>query len=233
MSVGAAYTWSKILSNVDNTSAFLDGQNSSIQDFQNLRAEKSISLQNFPNNLVVNYAVDLPFGHNRAYFSGGNRLTNAVIGGWQVSGITTFISGQPVTFRGLANNLSNLFSSGAIRPNFVAGCQQLISAPATSRLSQWFNTSCYTQPGAFAFGNESRVDPKVRVSPIKNFDMSLSKDFEITERTKIAFIAQAFNVFNRVQFGAPNTNEGTAAFGTVTSQLNQPRTFQFALRLSF
>jgi hypothetical protein len=178
--------------------------------------------------------LDLPFGHGRAYFKDAGRLTDAVIGGWQLSGITTFISGTPITFRANANNLSALFGAGSIRPNFAAGCNPVFTSPATSRLNEWFNTGCYTNPAAFAFGNEPRVDPRVRTSPTRNFDVSLSKQFTITEQTRLQFIVQAFNIFNRVQFGAPAASLASpATFGQVTTQANQPRTFQFALRLSF
>ena len=66
-----------------------------------------------------------------------------------------------------------------------------------------------------------------------NWDVSVDKVTALTERFKLEFDAQAFNLVNRVQFGAPVTSVGSPIAGVVTSQVNQPRTLQFALRLSY
>ena len=87
-----------------------------------------------------------------------------------------------------------------------------------------------------AFGNESRTDPSLRGPGIANYDFAVFKRTAITERLKLEFRAEAFNIFNRVQFGQPNLQYTTAAnstFGVISSQLNQPRLMQMALRLAF
>ena len=119
------------------------------------------------------------------------------------------------------------------RPDYIAGCASGISGSAQSRLNKWFNTSCFTPAGPWEFGNEPRVDPNLRSQGIANYDFSLSKATSITERISLSFRAEAFNLFNRVQFSPPNTQPGSATFGQVTAQYNQPRLIQFGLRLSF
>ncbi len=130
--VQGAYTWAKLISNTDNTSSFEDGQGGEgvVQDNNNLKAEKSVSLQDIRHNLVINYGVDLPFGHGQEYLNGSNKLVNAVVGGWRLNGITTYLSGLPVPFAaGGTNYLSQYFGSGPIRPNVEPGCKKTVSSP--------------------------------------------------------------------------------------------------------
>jgi hypothetical protein len=235
--VQLAYTYAKLISNTDNTSSFEDGQGGQgvVQDNYNVRAEKSVSLQDLTHNLVINYGVDLPFGHGEMFLNGANGLVNAVVGGWRLNGITTLHSGLPVpiSYNG-TNYLSQYFGSGPIRPNVVAGCNKHTSGSAQSRAAKgWFNTACFTAPGVFSFGNESRVDPNIRGGGAANFDLSANKSFPVFDRVTGKFSVEAFNLFNRTQFGAPDSGLGDGAFGIVTSQRNLPRVLQFAARFSF
>jgi hypothetical protein len=233
--VQVAYTWGKLLSNTENTSSFQDGQGGQgvVQDNYNLQAEKSISMQDLTNNLVINYGVDLPFGRGERFLGNTNTVVNAVVGGWRVNGITTFHSGLPLPFSTSGNSLSNYFGSGPIRPNVVPGCAKNPGGSAQSRVNSWFNKSCFTIPADFTFGNERRVDSGIRSAGAANFDFSANKSFPIFERLTGKFSLETFNLFNRAQFAAPDTNLNDGGYATVTRQANQPRTLQAALRLSF
>ncbi len=92
-----AYTWAKLLSNTESTSAFQDRQGGLgvVQDNYNLKAEKSVSEQDVANNLVINYGLDLPFGHGEAYLSKIGSAANAMIGGWRMNGITNCAAACP------------------------------------------------------------------------------------------------------------------------------------------
>ncbi len=240
-----AYTWSKLLSNVDNTSAFQDGQGGTavVQDNYNLRAEYSLSEQDLANNLVINYGIDLPYGHGEMYGSYVNGFANAVLGGWRVNGITILKSGLPLALVAQSNGLSTFgggtdpfgLGTGIIRPNYTVGCNKnAAGAPHSSaRVNQWFNTACFTQPGNFSFGNEPRVDAGLKSQGEVNFDFSANKTFDITELVKLKFTSEIFDIFNHAQFAEPNLSVGGSGFGTVTHQLNLPRTVQFALRAYF
>ena len=240
-----AYTWGKLLSDTDNSSEFQDGQGDTgeRQDLYNPRAEKSISLQDIANNLVINYGVDLPFGHGQPYLSNIGGLANEVIGGWRVNGITTFRSGVPVGFTMVPNGLSQFgagtppFGPGGstMRPSYVAGCKKggTGSPHSDAKVNSWFNTSCYVSPGNYAFGNEPRVDPSVKSQGQDNWDFSVNKAFDITEQMKLRFAADIFDLFNHSQFGIPNHEQGVGGFGAVTYQTDLPRTVQLSLRLSF
>jgi hypothetical protein len=88
-----------------------------------------------------------------------------------------------------------------------------------------------TQPAGL-LGNATRYNPAVRAFPNFNENVSLGKSFLLTERFKLDFRAEAFNLFNRVVFSAPATlNINSTAFGTVTSQSNTPRQMQLGLKL--
>jgi outer membrane receptor protein involved in Fe transport len=235
--VQVAYTYARLMSNTDNTSSFEDGQGGEgvVQDNTNILPEWSLSLQDLTHNLVINYGVDLPFGHGETFLKGSNGVVNALVGGWRLAGITTIHSGLPVPFQaGGLNYLSQYFGAGPIRPNVVGGCHKNVSGSRDSKAAEWFNTSCFVQPGPFSFGNESRVDGQVRAAGAANFDASLGKNFKVYEQFTGKFSVEAFNLFNRAQFGAPNANTAAgAAFGTVTAQANLPRVLQFALRFNY
>jgi len=75
--------------------------------------------------------------------------------------------------------------------------------------------------------------PNLRCPGINNWDLSLFKNTNVTERIKVQFRAEAFNAFNRVQFGVPNVSINSTAFGVISSQQNLPRNLQLGLRLLF
>jgi Carboxypeptidase regulatory-like domain/TonB dependent receptor-like, beta-barrel len=232
----AAYTVSKLLSNADTITSWLEGSTGGvggIQDWNNLNNEYSISSQDVPQRAVISYVMNLPFGHGQKYLSGASGVGGKLVSGWGIDGITTFQSGFPLKL-GTAVNLTNSFGGGS-RPNVVPGCNAVLSTSATSRLNGWFNTSCFTQPAAFTFGNEPRVDPHLKTQGVNNFDFAMFKStsFGSGERYSVQFRAEFFNLFNRPQFAAPGGTLGSSSFGVVTSQVNDPRLVQFALKFRF
>jgi outer membrane receptor protein involved in Fe transport len=241
--VQGAYTFGKLISNTDNTSAFLDGQGGTglVQNIYNLKAEKSVSQQDIRNNLVVNYGLDLPFGRGQMYLPDINRVANAIIGGWRVNGITTLRSGVPIALTAVPNTLAQNFGGGTpgfgvgtgiIRPNYTPGCSKSVSGDRAAKQLKWFNTSCFSEPGPFSYGNESRVDSGMRAAGVVNFDFSANKSFNFTEQAKLKFSAEIFDLFNHPQFAEPGVGLGPT-FGVVNHQSSIPRTVQLALRLSY
>jgi hypothetical protein len=248
-----AYTYAKLLANTDNTSSFDDDQGGQgvVQDNTNLHNEWSVSLQDLTHNLVINYGLDLPFGHGEEFLNHTNGFVNALVGGWRMAGITTFHSGTPIAIQTGGNDYTNylgLFGAGPIRPNQVGGCKKSVGGSQQSRVNHWINQSCFTLPGEFSFGNESRVDGQLRSAGAANFDVSASKVFKVYSRVTGKLSVEAFNLFNRAQFAPPDsgltdgtivTNPGTGAvlygsnFGVVTRQANPARELQLAARFTF
>jgi hypothetical protein len=232
----ATYTWSKLIGDSDTLTSFLESSGSlgALQDYTNLHAEKSLVSFNVAQRAVVSYVLDLPFGKGKKYLSNLSGPANHILGGWGVNGVTTLQSGFPIALSAQASILQRSFGAGTTRPNVVPGCDKITSGSAQSRLNNWFNGACFTQPGSFAFGTESRTDPNITAHGIANWDVSVFKDIAVRDRIHVQFRSEFFNIFNRVQFSNPGAQVGTAAtYGIVTAQRNFPRQVQFALRATF
>jgi hypothetical protein len=227
-----SYTWSKLISDTDTLTGWLEpgGGAGGVQDNYNIRAERSLALYDTPQRAVISYIVDLPFGKGQRFGQNASGVAGKLISGWGVNGVTTFQSGNPLPIS-VASNTSNSFGGGQ-RPNRT-GVSAKESGSAQSRLNQWFNTSAFALPAAFTFGNAARTMPDARSQGIANYDFTVFKNTQITERVGVQFRTEIFNLFNRVRFSYPGTSMGTPQFGVISGQYNDPRLIQFALRLMF
>lgn len=243
----ASYTWSKILTDTGNIiGGSLGGAyTANIQNPFNLRAEKAVSPQDTPQIFVVSYLYDLPFGKNRAFLN-QSRALNYLVGGWSLTGIQRYQSGQPIGFS-CATGVPGF--SNCIRWNLVAGQQIQSSArrnksfnPAISGQNTWYNPSAFSDPNAnvtaasglpYAFGDKPAYQGNDRSFPYFEEDFGLIKRTPITERINLQFRAEFFNAFNRVVFGNPDTNPYDSGFGTVGYTSNSPRQGQLTLRVEF
>ncbi len=243
----AAYTNSKLISDTDTLTSWLETGVGGIQNNDNLHGERSLSSQDVPQRLVVSYVLDLPFGKGKKFLSGVSDGAEKIVGGWGVEGVTIFQRGFPLVFTNGQLNGTTLFGGGS-RPNLVSGCHTSVSGAATARLGdpnnpnapRWFNSACFTAPPDFTFGDEPRVDSRLRSQGIDNFDVSLFKrtKFAANDRLGLEFRTEFFNIFNRTQFAPPNTICCTANnknFGVVTSTASgtNPRLIQFGLKFVF
>jgi hypothetical protein len=101
------------------------------------------------------------------------------------------------------------------------------------RLDAYFDKTVYSQPVAFSLGNMGPRLPDIRTDGIYNFDLSLFKNFHVTERVNVQFRAEALNAFNTPRFGGPNTSITSSTVGAITSQANAPRQIQLGLKVLF
>jgi len=225
-----AYTNAKSIE--DASSANSDGWGSvaTRQNMYDRRAERAISPNDISQRLVISHVYELPFGAGKAFGKSWNRAVDALLGGWQINGITTFQKGQPLSID--APNTCNCFNPG-LRPNMSGSAK--LSGPVKDRLNRYFDTSVFSQPEQFAFGSAPRTLPNVRSPGIQNWDFSVFKNFRFDDRWNLQFRAEAFNLFNTPQFGFPNQNFGDLGrgFGEITSQANSPRQVQFGLKVLF
>jgi hypothetical protein len=231
-----AYTNSKLISDTDTLTNWLEVAAGGIQDNNNNKGERSLSSQDVSQRLVISYVLDLPFGHGKKYMSSASGFTDKIIGGWGIDGVTIFQSGFPLVFSNSAPNFATLFSAGS-RPNVVAGCNKSSPVSGRAKLQQWFNTACFSAPADFTFGDESRTDSSLRGDGVRNFDFSLFKRtrFGPDEKIGLEFRTEFFNLFNRTQFAPPNTSFGSNSFGQVSGTYpgTNPRLVQFGLKLAF
>jgi len=227
-----AYTFSKLISDTDTLTGWLEpgGGAGGVQNNYDIRAERSLALYDTPQRLVVSYIYDLPFGRGYRWGGTANSVVSKLISGWGVNGATTFQSGSPINLT-TAVNTTNSFGGGQ-RPNST-GTSAKLEGPAQQRITRWFDTSKFTLPPSFTFGNVARTLPDVRSHGIANYDFTFFKRTQLTESVGLQFRTEIFNLFNRVRFGYPARGMGNPDFGVIGGQYNDPRLIQFALRLLF
>jgi hypothetical protein len=213
-----AYTWAK---NLD------DGL--SHQDSYNIRADRALTSIDVAHRAVIAGVYELPIGTGRRWGANWSKPMDLLLGGWQVNGITTLSTGTPLGIS--ASNNAGIFNM-AIRAN-NNGTSGKLTGPVQDRLTAYFNKSVFSQPTAFTFGNMGPQLPDIRNDGMYNWDLSVFKNFRVTETLNVQFRAEALNAFNTPRFGNPNTSVTSSSFGVITSQANAPRQIQFGLKLLF
>jgi len=181
-------------------------------------------------HVVSAYAIyDLPFGRGKLLGKNAGAVLNQVIGGWAVSPIVSFRTGWPMPVYGAQDN-SGTFGRGA-----RADCNGVPSITNTFIEGvgrQWFtNSGQFTEPADGTFGNCPAQLSDLRSPHYSDVDLSLHKDFPITERFKLQFRTDFINAFNHVQYNAPNMGLGNG-MGQITSA-QPPRNIQLALKLYY
>lgn len=200
-----------------------------IQDPNNLGAEYSLSQFDLSKIFQATAIYDLPFGKGK-HWSADNKVVDEILGGWKVSGTYRWDSGLPIIL--LLNGGTSLPTYGPQRPDLTGVLQK----NQGTNIAQYFSDpGAAVAPAPFVDGTAPRVLDSVRAPGTNNTSMALSKDFPLNfrEGTKLTFRWEAFNLFNHVQFAAPNATVGTSNFGQITSQANAPRIQQLSLRLNF
>jgi hypothetical protein len=186
--------------------------------------QKALASFNIPQNLTISAGYQLPFGKGRRFLANTNALANTVLGGWQMQGIMVLHSGLPFTPT-ISRDVSNTGIGGQL-PNRIASGQ--LSNPT---IADWFNKAAFVVPANYTYGNSG--GDILRADRFKNLDFSLFKQFQVSERVRIEFRAEAFNLTNSPTFNPPGSNIDTSSGGVVTSTLSAPRNIQGALKFSF
>ncbi|MCX6616776.1 MAG: TonB-dependent receptor [Acidobacteria bacterium] len=225
-----SYSNAKLINDSDNIGSGW-GQATSAQNLYDRRADRSLSALDISQRLMINYVYMLPFGRGKHFGSSWSPWLDRAIGGWQFNGVTTFSKGYPLALT--ATNTSGSYNL-VERPNVNGNNPKLPGGRTTDeKLARWFDTSVFSQPVPYTFGNGPRLLPNVRSDGSKNFDMSLFKAFPIREQMRIEFRAELFNAFNTPRFSNPNLVVGNNNFGISSGQANAPRQAQLALKLMF
>jgi hypothetical protein len=224
-----SYTYSKFLDNVEgNNSWSYNGASNwgAVANYYNIAGEKSVDAGDIPQALVASYSYKLPIGRGKSVGSGMNRLTDAVVGGWELSGIVTFRGGLPISV--LGNNWNSY--GGDPRPNVVGNPKPAHQVKSTAANS-WINYSAFAYAPYGNFGNAPRYFSNLRGPGYQNWDTALEKNWPIRESMRAQFRFETFNTFNHPNFYAPgpgNANLGSpGSFGAITTAF-QPRVVQFA-----
>jgi hypothetical protein len=226
----ASYTWSKLIANVNAQNAGIGTtDNTSVQNYYNLRGERAVSELDQSHNLVVNAVVELPFGKGKMFLGSINPIANKFVGGWKMTAILTEQSGFPLALT--ANGVG-----GGTRPNPVAGVSPVIQGNRsnTEQAAAWFNKAAFAIPPAYTFGTIGRTYTGVRGPGVQNVDGSFGKDTSF-EGMDLQFRAEFFNVANTPHFSMPDMGVQNAGFGTITSTIPSPptRQIQLSMKLAF
>jgi hypothetical protein len=231
LSFQASYTYSKTLTDNPGPQSTVYN-NTWPQDSYNIRAEYGPADFDYTHMLSFNYSWELPF------FKHANAVTKAMLGGWQLSGISEFQSGAPLTvnlpndqagvgsYNQRPDQVGNPFQTGPIAANPTC------TAPSQVRtLTNWFNPCAFALNPAGTFGDERTG--VLRGPYFQNWDMGLAKNFALRESVGLQFQLEAFDVFNHPCWGAPNlTLASGSPLGAITSATS-PRIVQLSLALKF
>ncbi len=244
-------------SSVAGSNVYINGYSGStlatIQDPNNLKAERSLSQFDISQIIQLTALYELPYGHGKQFGGNSNWFMNGVFGGWQVNAIYRWDTGQPLilglnggvslpTYGGQRPNLpTRLQLSGVVGPdaNYFSNAAGAQASPvAIAEPNGYTGPVCYSDPWypcQYADGNAPRTLPNLRAPGTNNLTASIFKSFPLgfREGARLEFRAEAFNLFNRVQFAAPAMTVGQQNFGQITSQANAPREAQLALKLYF
>jgi hypothetical protein len=213
-----SYTWQKSL-DLGATDEF------SAQSTEIKKWDKGPNTYDVPHRFIASYAYELPFGRGKRFASSMNAAAEALLGGWQVSGITTFSAGQAQTPTvGVDWLLIGSFSTS--RANIIGDYKAGRNNP-----DQYVNPSAFERPATRIQGNAARNS--IRQPGINNWDLALFKNFRFTERAYAQLRWEAFNAFNHTQFGAATLNLASVNFGRITGTLVGPRRMQVGLKVSF
>jgi hypothetical protein len=236
----SAYTWSKAINMTDEdgwTGALPWGWDPVV------RRNRAVAGYDRTHMFTTGFFYELPFGPNKRFLQTGP--VAQLLRGWQTNGLYTAYTGTPFTVGadgGVLNAPGNAQTADQVKPGKV----RVVGEIGPNR--QWFDASAFRQPTGVRFGSTGRNT--MRGPGMWNFDLSLFRNFALTERIKMEFKAEAFNVTNTPKFSNPGASvqsmrlnpDGSILdlgnFSSITSTLPNlgsasERQFRFGLRLSF
>jgi hypothetical protein len=223
-----AYTHSRLIDDASSvfSATVLSSPNSNslvAADTYRPALERDVSSGDVPNVTTFSAVYSLPAGKGHRLWPSG--IANALLGGWWLNSILTVQSGMPVTITQATNN--NSFAGFALqRPNLI-GPPNL--SPSQRSPARFINTAAFQTAPQFAIGTASR-NP-ARGPAYRNLDVAVSKHIALPRETNVEFRAEVYDVMNTPEFAQPNGSFGSAAFGSISSTVTDPRVAQFALRI--
>jgi len=254
LNVLASYTFSKTLTDADAIQPYystLQNQGGTQNPYDH-KAEKAVSNEDIPNNVVVSYLYELPVGKGKQFLANTPKPVSAVISSWRISGVQRYLGGQPISFFG-ANGIPG-FDNG-IRPNRVATQAARRSGPfnpfsfinsgsigagSGACTTGYWNCAAFADPNPnpglyvpYKFGTMPRNSADIRGFGFYDEDFGINKAIPISDRVKMDFRGEMFNAFNRHSFNKPDSGIQDTNFGQITSTLLGPRNVQFTMRITY
>jgi hypothetical protein len=241
-----SYTWAKFISSGSDIQTGEGVGTGDISPFQRER-NKALDAQDVPNTLSVAALYDLPFGKGKRWLSGaGSNVLDKIVGGWQWGTVFRIQGGLPFFIYSSSCNIPGQFAMGCL-PGVIPGANPFAQSKGSFNPQlPLLNRSAFEEGstgGAFSFygGVGSRLE-SFRGFGYHNHDMTLQKTYSFTERLKLQFRAEFFNIWNWHVFsqgttwgqgGAFFTDVSSPDFGGVTGSVTAPRNIQFAAKIIF
>ena len=232
------YTWSK---NTDNSSTGFNAfvgtlNNGNPQELDNLKAEWSVSANDATNRFVLAAVLQLPIGRGTLIGANMDRALNTLVGGWQLTTLTTFQTGQPLDI-----TMSNgRIADGNQRPNVTCpGNQSLTTGMSIHKAAEfgmpYINANCFADPGDQQAGSAPRYFSQLRSDGIHNFDLSVERIYKFGDRGHVEIHGECLNCTNTERFGLPDYGYGDSTFGIISSTAGGalPRNIQLGARYEF
>ena len=234
LQVRASYTWSKNLDmNSGLTGAQAQNQPQMALDHNDPRRDWGPSALNPASQFTLSGRYELPFGPGKLWMKNATGAAAKIVGGWQVNGILTLLSGFPFTPVIGSNRSGDGDTRNPDRPSLNPS----FSGPIVlGQVGQWYNPNAFILPQAGTYGNLGRG---VFTGPaLADLDASLFKNVSLSEHTGLQFRAEFFNVLNHPNLGTPNatvfsSGAVNASAGLITTLATTPRQIQFGLKVTF
>jgi hypothetical protein len=220
LTLQGAYTWSHAIDYTDD-----DGWTGLMFNYQPiLGRNRATAGFNRTHNFHLAYVYEFPFGKGKKYATSG--VAAQVLGGWQANGIIAIYSGSPFTVTADGTSLNSV---GNQQTADLVGTVHKIGS-----LSEYYDVSAFAPITTARFGTIGR---NTLVGPgVINNDLSLFRDFTITEKYKLTFKAEAFNLTNTPHFGNPDGNVNDGSFMQISGTagtLSDNRSIRFGLRVGW
>jgi outer membrane receptor protein involved in Fe transport len=225
----ASYALSKIFTDADSMTG-----GTAAMDLFDQKLEKGLSADDQTHVIRASVTYDLPVGQGKRFLSKG--IASRVLGGWTLSGNVEYSSGTPLT---VAPGITLAY--GGTDRVFITSYDNWRAMTAGSSFdpfqdSWWTKSAFNQQPSSVlnsVLGNATRDNPKARSPWFENENVSLGKSIPLREHVRLTLRFEGFNLFNRVQWGAPDSTLNSTTFGLVRTQANTPRQMQVAAKLNF
>ena len=219
LTLTAFWDYSHAIGNTISGPEVIQGQ--PIRNYRDWKADTGNTNFDLRHVVSLNWVYDLPWGKGEPLAGNVSSPVNTIIGGWKLSGIARFTTGNFST----VGSIVDTSNSGGSRPNII--CNPHLSKPT---IGEWFNTVCFQPAALFTFGNagvSTVEDPGAQT-----LDLGLYKDFYVRENKRVEFRTQWYNAFNHPVLGCPDVAYGTAGFGRLSCS-GPGREIEFGLRYDF
>ncbi|MCL5742492.1 MAG: TonB-dependent receptor, partial [Acidobacteria bacterium] len=220
-SILGAYTYSKMMDIGTGTWAGETLGGGGIQNWYDLGSDWAVSSLDPTHRLVLNPVYEIHLA------KGLHGVSKKILDGWEIGSILSAMSGGPL---GVGSAVNGTYSQGGgQRPNWT-GVSTSISNPTPNG---WFDATQFSVAAPYSFGNAPRTFGGTRADGLTELDVTVGKMTPLSDKLKLQFRAEFFNITNTPQFAPPNVSFGSPLFGTVSAQANNPRIAQLALKLIY